>query len=138
MNSGKGIVSCSYSHLWAFVPGLFHHFNGKWFNDRKIKTWNLWPHKLRCFPITMNYHRKNYSSIIWNSKASPSLSAAIRHLESFLVQLSMNCFINFTACMIISFLFHQIKLKAAWFFICQMSRNFSIVYLNILTLYKVP
>lgn len=120
----------------SFVTGLFHHFTDSVMT--KFKPVNLWLHKLRCFPITMNYHRKNYSSIIWISKNKPSLSAAIRHLESLLVQLGMNCFINLTACRIISLLFHQIKLKAAWFFICQMSRNFSIVYLNILPLYKLP
>lgn len=92
----------------------------------------LWIITERTIPQSFEILKKK------QTKKKPSLSAAIRHLESLLVQLGMNCFINLTAYIIISFLFHQIKLKAAWFFICQMSRNFSIVYLNILPLYKLP
>lgn len=127
MHSGS-IVSCSYSHLQAFITRLFHCFNGKWIN-----YFNLWLPKLRYFSIIVNYQKENFSSVNWNSKASPNVSAATRHLESFPQQLSMNCFINFTACLIISFLFHQINLKAACFLICQLSRH-----LSILTLYKLP
>ena len=81
--------------------------------NAQLKIMNLWPHKLKYLSITMNSQRKNFSSSTGLSIASLSLFAATSLLESLMAQLSMCCFIKFTACVITSFLSHQINLKAA-------------------------
>ena len=127
MKSGKVLVV-------YFVTGLFHYFSGKLFNECTIKNYESVASQTEVLFYYYEFTEENFSSSTGHSIASLSLFAATSLLESLIAQLSMCCFIKFTACVITSFLSHQINLKAAWFLTCQVSKNLSILCLNILTL----